>query len=267
MTIGFNYLGMMGRLGNQLFQYAALRGIAAQHGYEFAIPLSNYKDPYRDHQLFAGFQLPGLRKIQIVAGPPIKSTHFHFDVDLFEHMPDNANLVGYFQTEKYFKHIAAEIRRDLQFKPQILAHCQTLLSSVPAPQPIAIHVRRGDYVTSAQQFDPCSMQYYQQALQHFAPERPVIVFSDDIAWCKQQFLGPRFIFPENTNNLTDLCLMSLCDDFIIANSSFSWWGAWLANNPNKTVIAPKRWFNEEFRRQRQLNSDDIYCEGWIKLDL
>ena len=255
--IGFNYLGKHGRLGNQMFQYAGLRGIAEYHGYEFAIPDSNFKNEWTEHQLFEVFKLDSLKNIQFVSGPNFQEKHFHFDNDLFEKTPDNCNVHGYFQSEKYFKHIDKQIRDDFQFIDEIYDPCKESIESLD--DPIALHVRRTDYVNH-KDHPTCSKEYYDEALSKFDSNRTVIIFSDDSKFCMDAFPEDRFLVAEGNINSVDLCMMSLCSDFIIANSSFSWWGSWLSKNPDKKTIAPSRWFGEGYTSANKTH--DLYCENW-----
>ncbi len=260
--IGFNHLGRLGRLGNQMFQYASLRGIAAHCGYEFAIPPSDFKDPWTDHQLFEAFKLRGLTNIKVVPGSYVRELHFAFDEDLLNNMPDGHNLYGYLQTEKYFKHIESKIRQDFQFKNNIYNPCKEMMDGVE--NPIAMHVRRGDYLTNSENHPPCSPNYYNEAIKHFDTMRPIMVFSDDPDWCKEQFADERYLISEGCDELAELCLMSLCEDFIIANSSFSWWGSWLSENEEKTIIAPSRWFGTGYTAAH--DTSDLYCDNWTVID-
>jgi len=132
--------------------------------------------------------------------------------------------------------------------------------------PIALHVRRTDYVTNSANHPPCTLEYYKKALSNFEAYRNVIVFSDDPAWCSQQelFSGNNFMISENEDNRLDLCLMSLCDDFIIANSTFSWWGAWLSANVDKEVIAPRQWFGAEGYTKIH-DTKDVTPDGWKRI--
>ena len=108
------------------------------------------------------------------------------------------------------------------------------------------------------------MDYYKEALSYFG-NSPVLIFSDDPTWCMEQslFADDRFMISESRNQYIDLCLMTKCSDFIIANSSFSWWGAWLSTSSEKQVIAPMKWFGPPLDAQH--NTKDLYCEGWMKL--
>lgn len=265
--IGFNHLGSHGRLGNQMFQFAALRGIAACHNYDYCIPFSDFKNEWTDHQLSETFELSSANNIGFVechgecSGVYPEKT-FSFDLEFVNNCPDNVSLFGYFQSEKYFDFISDSIRQDFKFKKEIEATCQEFIQQLD--NPIAIHVRRTDYVQKIQDHPPCSIEYYQKALYHFNSDREVIIFSDDSEWCKNQelFSPERFLISEGNDNRYDLCLMSMCNDFIIANSTFSWWGAWLANRG--TVIAPSRWFGENGYTSNN-DTKDLIPDRWIKL--
>ena len=133
-----------------------------------------------------------------------------------------------------------------------------MLSSLD--NPIALHVRRGDYITNSDNHPPCSQEYYENALSRFDGDRTVVIFSDDSNWCRETFKEDRFLISEGEDNLTDLCMMSLCSDFIIANSSFSWWGSWLSKNDKKRIIAPKKWFGTGYTSAH--DTSDLYCTNW-----
>ena len=262
--IGYNHLGRNGRLGNQMFQYAALRAIAAKHNYEFTIPDSNFEDEWNTHQLFEVFQLPHLKSKGFVEDKYLQERQYNFDQELVDQCPDDVSLFGYFQTEKYFADIADSIREDFVFHDEILNNSKEVMEGME--NPISLHVRRTDYVEKSQDHPPCSMDYYREALSHFDDDRQVIIFSDDVKWCKNQdlFKSDRFLISETGDNRYDLCLMTLCSDYIIANSSFSWWGAWLSQNPNPKVIAPKRWFGSTGYTASH-NTEDIIPDRWIKI--
>ena len=259
--IGFNHLGKHGRLGNQMFQYAALRGIAAHHNYEFCIPESDFQNSWQDHQLFRAFELTNLKHKKFLPGNYYQEPHFHYSQEYVEQCPDNINIYGYFQTEKYFKNIEKSIRKDFTFKNQIINSCK---SDFNFEQIISLHVRRTDYIEKTHEHPLCSVDYYEKALGQFDPTLPVIIFSDDVYWCKNQelFSSDRFIISENNSNVIDMCLMSLCSHHIISNSSFSWWGAWLSGSSN--VIAPSQWFGST--GYTVLNDiKDIIPDRWVKI--
>ena len=268
--IGFNSLGRMGRLCNQMFQYAALRGLSSKIGAEICIPY--YQDAVDDGignmlrtELFDSFNLKvktGL--LNNGHAPVVQERFFSFDQELFDHCPDHISLQGYFQTEKYFKHIEHQVRAEYTFVDDILEPCKEMISGID--NPIALHIRRGDYVINSENHFNLPLEYYEAALKHFNDDRNVIVFSDDSKWCHKQslFSDDRFIISDNDDNRVDLCLMSLCNDFIIANSTYSWWGAWLSSNKNKKVIAPVQWFGKT-GYTKDHNTKDLIPDTWTRI--
>ena len=284
--LSFNNLGYCGRLGNQMFQYAALKGIASKHGYEFCIPNSEFVNEWSDHQLFEVFELASLKNIGITryvdgqltllkdkfadnpfnrtpdsSVPMVQEEVFHFNQNLFDKCPDNVDLFGYFQSEKYFIDFRENILQDFTFKKEILNPAKEFRNQIDG-EVISLHIRRGDYLHQSQH-PVQSLEYYEKALSYFGGNLPVIIFSDDSEWVKNQkiFESDRFIVYEDNSNVIDMCLMTLCDYHIIANSSFSWWGSWISNS--KKTIVPKLWFGPPLDTKN--DTKDIYCDGWIKL--
>ena len=265
--ISFNNLGNLGRLANQMFQYASLKGIASHHGYDFCIPPKEIFGVFdinvrNDNScLYNVFDLEGKNIIQTSQNPVLQERVFHFDEELFNNCPNNIDLLGYFQTEKYFKHIEGEIRKDFTFNEMIVSDCRQFYNTYfPNTEVISLHIRRGDYLVNPNH-PVQSMEYYKDALLNFDDTIPVIVFSDDHEWCISQelFSDDRFFISQGEDAIIDLCIMSICDYHIIANSSYSWWGAWLAKS--KKVIAPKEWFGGEIKHTKY--PKDLYCNGWI----
>jgi len=260
--IGYNTLGYLGRLGNQMFQFAALKGIARNRGYEYCIPPSLNENEWSDHQLLVPFKLKNTSSLNIQFidkdRPTVIEGGFSFDSNLFENCPDWVNIQGYFQTEKYFKHIEKEIKEDFEFMDEIMDPCREMISEID--NPISLHIRRKDYVTNPNH-TALDLDYYERALKEFDSESTVLVFSDDPEWCSNQdlFSNDRFLIAEGNSNYVDMCLMTLCSGHIIANSSFSWWGAWLADS-NK-VVAPDGWFKGS--KNEHLDTKDIVPENWM----
>jgi hypothetical protein len=260
--IGFNALGKLGRLGNQMFQFASLKGIARNRGFEYCFPPTQNQNEWTDHQLFEPFKLSNTTSLNVQFidsnRPVILEETFCFNGKLFNECPDWVSIQGFFQTEKYFKHIEDEIRADFAFKDDILEPCKKMIFQLDA-SPISLHVRRTDYITNPNHVT-LELDYYQNALKEFDSTIPVLVFSDDSEWCNQQklFSDNRFLIAEGNSNYVDLCLMTLCSGHIIANSSFSWWGAWLADH-NK-VVAPSGWFKGS--HNEHLDTKDIIPETW-----
>jgi hypothetical protein len=263
--IGFNHLGRLGRLGNQMFQYAALRGIAANNDYNFCFPY--YVDEVDDGLgnmlktlLFEPFYMENVLQLNIQTldpkRPTIAESGFTFDEKLFNKCPDWVNLFGFFQTEKYFQHIQKSIRDDFSFRKEIRIPCLEMMEGMG--DVISVHVRRKDFLTNSNHTD-LPIEYYESALTCFDKNLPVIVFSDDPSWCFSQelFSGERFLISENESGYVDMCLMTMCKYHIIANSSFSWWGAWLSGSDE--VIAPSIWFGPS---NEHLDTSDLIPERW-----
>lgn len=257
--LAFNHLGQLGRFGNQMFQYASLKGIARNRGINYCIP--NNLDSI---EIFRPFKLETLRPENIGLldngyAPVAEEKHFHFDEIFFNMCPDEVSIFGFFQSEKYFKHIENEIRLDFSFKDEILEPCKEMISSIG--DAISLHIRRTDYLHNVNH-KSLDLDYYIRALSRFNDNLPVLIFSDDINWCKEQklFFDDRFLISESKNHYIDMCLMSLCNKHIIANSSFSWWGAWLSKSDN--VIAPIEWFGEGNIHKE---TKDIIPERWERI--
>ncbi len=236
--ITFNMLGRAGRLGNQLFQIAATIGVARRNGTDYAFP------PWPYAEYFTG-PLPQTLLAALNFPTMIANTFAFCAIDVAM----SVNLWGYFQTEKYFRHCAGEVRQILKPRSDIEAAVgawldkQRRLFGGHTARPVcAVHVRRGDYVGNGHYVDLAESPYYENAFRHFADDTIFAVVSDDIPWCKFRFRDRPMIFVEG-GDVQCLILMSLCDAIIIANSSYSWWGAWLTDRPGRPVIAPNRWFD------------------------
>jgi hypothetical protein len=194
---------------------------------------------------------------------------FSFDARVLD-CSDQAYLDGFWQSEQYFSPIANLIRQDLQLKNPLPENLKALVTQIQSTNAIAVHVRRGDYVsnpTTTAYHGVCSVQWYEDAAKYMIEkiENPVFfVFSDDYEWVRKNiyFDAPTvFITPSpDGQECNDLHVMSLCQHNIIANSSFSWWGAWLNANPNKIVIAPQQWF-----AAGNHDTKDLIPHSWIRL--
>jgi len=283
--LAFNQLGNLGRLGNQMFEYAALRGIAAKHGYDWCIPPYNAQS-IENYSLHYCFKMEDVKEenLQQRNAGFIQERFFNYDEQLVEKCPDNVSLHGFFQSEKYFKNVEDVIRREYTFHDEHLEPCKQIMDEFKDQAPIMLHVRRGDpnltdprgfkwaYTQCSSMHPPQTIEYYERALAEFDDNQPVFVFSDSVKKKKKQefFSGDRFLISEPVDKYADgsftpyadLCLMSLCSHAIIANSSMSWWGAWLQANPNKKVVAPKNWFGPAYADK---DTTDLYCPDWIIL--
>jgi len=262
--ITFSKLGNHGRLGNQMFQYSLLKTISLKNGFTLAIPKQN-------HQLLECFDikckvydLENEKTLNALSRfHKIYEKSFDFDENMF-HVNDNSDLAGNFQTERYFNEYRDEILIDFTFNKEISDKALEICNNLKQQnkQLVSLHVRRGDYVNLQNYHPLCDIEYYKNAVNNFENVK-VVCFSDDIEWCKKEFGFIEDIFFSETNNpYVDLCLMSLCDHNIIANSSYSWWGAWLNKNSDKKIIAPKKWFGPNYS---QHDTRDLLPEGWIKI--
>jgi len=284
MTISFNGLGNEGRMGNQMFQYAFIRGLAAKTGYDWMIP-SEESDRFDNYGLFDCFELSGCKNTGEGQFQTLECRDTLFHPELFSDPKDNVNYSGTYQTEKYFEHIDSELKKDFTFKKGYLEPCQEFIDGLGGRDKcIFLHVRRGNpNITGRrgekwsyqmiQDYHPlCKKEYYVEALKYFPDDKNIIVVSDLIDWCKRQdwLQGDRFYFSDSSYETfgdgasvpyIDLCLMSLCGGAIIANSSLSWWGAWLQNESGK-IIAPDPWYGSA---NAHLDTKDLIPERWTKI--
>lgn len=243
IMISFNQLGNLGRLGNQMFQYASLKGIAAHRGYEFCVPpkeMFGTKDSAvkRDLNLYDVFHLDGRNRVCTTTNRVLGEKMHTFDEDLFNHCPDNIDLFGYYQTDRYFRHIEAEIRGDFAFDAELQSDCEKMAKAFRVDL-IALHVRRGDYVGNPNHpVQP--LDYYKQALGRLPPNLPVLVFSDDCEWCLAQdlFKQNRFVISQNSSVAQDLCMMALWHDESHMNR-------YLIDHPPTVILPPAYCFAEE----------------------
>lgn len=235
--ITFTKLGSLGRLGNQLFQLAAAIALALRNDDEFIFPPWEYEPYFNLHGCFR----PNIHCKTIYSEPTFSFNDIPYQKDM--------DLFGYFQSENYFKDEKSIVTQLLTPKLGFgIQYGQT-----------SVHVRRGDYISN-NAYHPVGMEYYLEAMAIAKAERYVI-FSDDIAWCKKHFIGNQFIFSENNSPADDMAHMISCENNIITNSSFSWWGAYLNKNPSKTVIAPKKWFGPALSH----DTKDLIPKEWARV--
>lgn len=251
----FSKLGKYGRLGNQLFQIAATIGLAKKHGVDYGFPEWEYSKYFQN--TLPGY--PGGLEAEKVVEPNFNYT------DIILDQGRDIDLAGYFQSEKYFDSVKRYIKDQFSFDQYIYPDLflkNKIKDSIT--RICAIHVRRGDYVGHPDYFQ-IPLQYYINAIKHIPEGTLFYVFSDDIDWCKKNFKIPNtdFIFIEGNSEIMDFALMKTFDHFIIANSSFSWWAAWLSENNQSVIIAPDRWFSDKFREKNP--EHDIVPARWKKV--
>jgi len=261
--ISFNNLGNYGHLGNQMFQYAAIKSLAIKHNRNYMIPPKEVFGKHYYTKLRSSindcFNIDCDRGISNY--PTVQESDFSFDRNLFENFPkEDTNILGFFQSEKWFNHIKDEIKKDFTFIPEYSDPAMEARENF-GNKIGAIHIRRTDYVNNPSH--ACqSDQYFELALNQIPGDCEVLIFSDVPEWCKSQdmFSSDRFLVSDIDNPYIDLCLMTMCQYIITASSTFSWWGAYLSEA--ETIIAPKTWFGPN---NSHLDTKDIYCDDWIVL--
>lgn len=247
-------VSLIGRAGNQLFQMATAMDLALRAGVELVIPQQT-ENPNAWPMYFPELAGDGRERKANLLTYEERSFNFHAIPTC-----DNIRLRGYFQTEKYFYSQWPVIRRAL-FRDYGFDEPKKNYKF------ISLHVRRGDYLQYFDLHPPMSLTYYQQAIDYFKylePEYKFLVFSDDIPWCKRQFVGDQFRFSEGRTPKEDIVAMSKCTHHIIANSTFSWWGAYLNPDEDKIVISPRRedWFAGKNLRH---DTSDLLPKEWIQM--
>ena len=258
--ITFNELGQKGRLGNQLFQIASTIGIATKNG-------NTYGFPDWENRKYFEKELP----ISTSNGIEVQEFHFHYsDINFPDTISTHFNLTGFFQSERYFSHCKEKIKEQFKFKDTLISQVRNYYDEqeVFTKPTIAISIRRGDYVNN-KNYLQLPVTYFLSCLFAFTEENlsrleeyNIIIFSDDIDYCKLHFGGlPNIYFSEGNSPIEDLCLMSQCDHFIISNSTFSWWGAWLGEKEHSIIFRPDGLFDGDLK-QKNLEID-FYPSRWI----
>jgi hypothetical protein len=254
-------LGKYGRMGNQMFQYATLFSIAKTRGYEFGIPYKTKSDnSYLNLYLDSAFlnltakDSSGIKNIHRA-----QERNFTYNAGIFG-IADNTDIIGYFQSEKYFIDYRQDLLKEFEFTAEIKNKADTI-RQIGKKLAVSLHIRLGDYLNLPDNHPVCTMEYYQEALNKIPDNAFLFIISDDNEKAAELFkdLKRPFCIPDTKNENIDMCLMTMCDYHIIANSSFSWWGAWLSES--KQVIAPSKWFGAEPNMPK--NWSDIYCKDWI----
>lgn len=240
---------VVGRLGNKMFQIAAGYSMAKEIGCDFMIPAWKYA------HVFPNVKMGTVTKFNNIYTEP-SFTYSRPPVDYFHGV---VQLNGYFQSEKYFRS-KEEIQELLKFSEytRSMAQVWATHNKVNLKDFTALHIRRGDYTNLTHYYaDLPSTDYYRKAIKESCNKK-FLVFSDDIDFCIQyfsEFQDCHFEYVSGNSDHVDMCLMSMCKNNIIANSSFSWWGAYLNKDSDKT-IAPKNWF------VCGIDSKDLYAKDW-----
>lgn len=274
---------IIGGLGNQMFQYATAFAVARRMDAHLFLDISQFNTYDLHNFSMSAYRLRGqilrsrlgLYSLYIKKGfctrfRIINEKNLKFDSDLFN-LKSSLVLNGYFQSEKYFQTFRDEIVNSFKIQDEQLSpySFEILKQLRSCTDYVSLHIRRGDYLKSENLaiHGICSLDYYRSAIHFFCKRNKnskFVIFSDDIQWAKDNLeLDETNLFIDGNGadrNYEDIVLMSNCRNNIIANSSFSWWGAWLNTSPEKIVIAPEKWFASE-----ELFSNDIYPKDWVKM--
>lgn len=260
---------IQGGLGNQMFQYAYGRHLSNKFNLSFHQELSFY-----DNQgvVVRKFLLDKLENTNInlnIINNGKKFLRVDDNTPLNIIIDDNNNyyIDGYFQSEIFFKESENIIRLDFSLSEK---RKRNILQKYPelTTNTVSLHIRRTDYITMGRDRDCTNeyyivqpVEYYKKALDIIGNYDYLFIISDDIQWCKNNLKFDNSIFVEGNNDITDMYIMSLCKNNIIANSTFSWWGAWLNSNYNKKIISPIDWYGPKLSQ----NTDNLIPNDWIKI--
>jgi len=282
---------LIGGLGNQMFQYALGRRLSLDRGVPLALDLGWFgrqapQDTPREYELdcftldetvrkvrrdlpvpanWAQLALLRARETLRLAPRVVRQRGSGFDPEVLQ-APAGALLLGFFQSERYFAPVADAIRADFTPIAPLSEEARRIQEEIVAGPSISVHVRRGDYVSNPhanRYHGTMGEEYYRRALERIGVEGArAFVFSDDPDWCRSGFaLGIPTTVVDGGGRppVEDLVLMSTCRHHVLANSSFSWWGAWLDPDPG-VVVAPERWAQDE-----SADFSDVYAEGWVRV--
>ncbi len=287
---------LIGGLGNQMFQYALGKKLAlksqdelfldcsffsekgAHTPREFELDVFNLSARIADQQRLELFHPQTKSRLQSLIGRlfPVNQSYkivnergHEFHPEVLEIVGD-IHLIGYWQTELYFADVRDELLRDFHFATTLSEKNLELANEIRSSNSVSVHIRRGDYVSneSAKTFHGlCDIPYYKRGIEYLERSEKALaffVFSDDIEWAREnlEISAPTTFIDHNKGKQSydDMRLMSMCKHHIIANSSFSWWGAWLNPSGSKKVIAPQQWFLDS-----TINTRDIIPKAWIRL--
>lgn len=283
---------LSGGLGNQMFQYAAGLALARRHNTSTLLDARSFeRDGLRQFALSCFGLRPTTDTAVVKNWPPNRRGLFNFSwwklrygagVEYFRergrisqeqitHVGPSAYLHGYWQNECYFADHAPDVRRSLQFVSDPDPANRKWLDQIRERDAISVHVRRSDYTTDVVNqslYATCDLSYYAKAASFLAERTSssayFVVFSDDPKWCTENLSlpGETTYVSHNSGDtfFEDLRLMSACRHHIIANSTFSWWGAWLGENPDRTVVAPSNWYRDPGR-----DLDNPIPPNWIRM--
>ena len=253
---------LMGGLGNMMYQIATSHSIALRDNKEMICDITEMQIPHKPYTYYTNNIFRNIKFSNSLTNlKNMGEGGFHYTP--IPKINGNIKLVGHFQSEKYFIEHRDKILELFEIDNTTKTYLSEKYGDIINQDTCSIHIRRGDYLGFPNYHPTQSIEYYKEAIQIIGEEKHFLVFSDDIKWCKENFgfLINKTLISDN-KDYEDLYLMSMCKNNIIANSTFSWWGAWLNKNETKKVIAPKKWFGVS---NSHLDTSDLYCEKWITI--
>ena len=295
--IAFTQIGRLGRLGNQLFQYAAGRGVATHKGLEFKIPDPKNQEWHGQQCYLDKFNLEcgvlSPEDYNTLQHRYVEPDHMKCDLGVLN-IPDNTDLHGFFQSTHYFQHCQNQLRRELTPKTEYVTTAATKIRELkelhPGYEIVSLHLRRGDNTDGSNKsgilnnmygrdnkFELNSFygEFFTRAMIHFRGQQvKYLVFTGgsratgnptnvDVEWCKSVFKGPQYLFSEESDSFKDFCLIRECDHNIISPiSTFGWWAAYLNPNPGRQVLAPDKYDPSD---QSVKHREGFYPSEWILL--
>lgn len=250
---------LMGGLGNYLFQISTSYSLSLKYKKKLLCDISDTISP---HKSYSEYTSNIFRKINFTNSignfTPFSEKSFKYSP--IPNIEGNIKLFGYFQSEKYFLNYRKEILELFEIDKITEEKINKKYGDILSLDTCSIHIRRGDYLHLQQYHTVQTMEYYNKAIEKIGFDKKFLIFSDDIEWCIDNFIFLKNkTFISNNLDYEDLYLMSKCKNNIIANSTFSWWGAWMNKNTEKIVIAPKKWFGIN---NSHLDTSDLYCNDW-----
>jgi hypothetical protein len=253
---------LQGGLGNQMFQiataYALSKEIGTSNSFDFNqcyTPNQGYNSEKYENNFFYKLENTNIDFEKFIQYNEPKFS--------YQKLPliDNLCINGYFQSEKYFLNYKEEISSLFTFDNKIFDLLENFISKKIKKKFTVVHVRRGDYLSNPNYHNVCNLDYYNKSIKKIDNNNNFIIISDDIEWCKENMSQSNIFFSEFNSEIYDLHLMLMSENIIMSNSSFSWWGAWLNTNKNKTIICPEIWFGPSGPQ----DIEDLIPNNWLKL--
>lgn len=252
---------LMGGLGNQMFQIATTHALALRNKTEAKFNFDTCFTPLQGHTSNK-YKDNIFKNIKTYSGNYNFKNYYKEPKHSYSPIPYSEDLLldGYWQSELYFKDFKKEIIDLFYFSKENIQKCNQFLMKFTNPNITSVHIRRGDYQKFPNIHPTCTVEYYKEAMEKIG-DSDFLFIADDMDWVEKNFKGNNIHYSPFDNEILDMTLMTMVDNNIIANSSFSWWGAYLNGYEDKIVIGPKTWFHKD----ANIDDSTIIAENWIKI--